>query len=96
MMLIRKTILLATLTAMLAGCGAIDRLTGQTDNTVLPGKREDAIPGRSQFPDTPDPVATGASQPAEQAPPADSGTGCQPDDPACQPPSGNDTFSDPQ
>ena len=96
MISIRKTVLLIALTAALAGCSAFDRLTGQTDDTVLPGTREEAIPGRSQFPDTPDPVATGTSQPDEQTPPADGTTGCQPDDPACVPPSGNDTFKDPQ
>ena len=96
MTLIGKTVLLGVVMAALAGCSAFDRLTGQTDNTVLPGQREDAIPGRSQFPDTPDPLVTGASQPDEQAPPADAGAGCQPDDPACAPPSGDNTFSDPQ
>ena len=36
---------------MLSGCSYVDRLTGETDNTVLPGAREDAVPGRAQFPD---------------------------------------------
>ena len=37
----------------LASCSAIDRLTGQNDNTVLPGTREDAIPGQASFPTQP-------------------------------------------
>ncbi len=94
MMLIRRTVLLGVLAAAVAGCSAIDRLTGATDNTVLPGAREDAIPGRTEFPDTPDPLVNDASQQQGQA--SDTATGCQPDDPACAPPTGDDTFSDPQ
>lgn len=100
----KRLMVLAALAFGLAGCGAFDRLTGAgVDNTVLPGQREDAIPGRSQFPDTSDPAVTRAGAPGMEAPPAmeapppAAGTAdCPIDDPACLPPSGDDTFSDPQ
>ena len=91
---------------LLTGCGTFNSLTGQTDNTVLPGQREDAIPGRAQFPDQPDPLvaspAAEAPQQAGQAEPPSSMAGssgtveCQPDDPACQPAAQDGVFSDPQ
>jgi hypothetical protein len=99
MTLAGKLLFAAAATALLAGCGTLNSLTGQTDNTVLPGQREDAIPGRSQFPERQD-VAVGS--------PSGSGAGagsgavssenfCGPDDPDCSPPgSTGDTFSDPQ
>lgn len=91
---------LGVLAVGLAGCGAFDKLTGSgIDNTVLPGQREDAIPGRSQFPDAGDSGVSRADVPDAGLPPSSSpGTagGCPIDDPACQPPSGDDTFSDPQ
>jgi hypothetical protein len=91
-----KAILIAGAMLALAGCSAIDRLTGGTDNTVLPGQREEAIPGRSQFPDKSEAGNTPAPAPAEETAPDAAQTGCQPDDPGCAPPSGDDTFSDPQ
>ena len=39
---------------LLSGCTYLDTLTGQTNNTVLPGQREDAIPGRPTFPEKQD------------------------------------------
>lgn len=100
MSLLNKGFLLGGLLLALSGCGMMDRLSGGVDNTVLPGQREDAIPGRTQFPDTPDPVATRApsgSASAPSEPPSDDiAVGCQPGDPSCAPPSGDDTFSDPQ
>ena len=94
--------MLGAVVAALAGCSTIDSLTGQTDNTVLPGQREDAIPGRAQFPDQPDrgasqlPAAAGQSQTGIDDRSPD--TACQPDDPACQPlpMRSGDVFSDPQ
>jgi hypothetical protein len=80
----------------LTGCGSIDKLTGQTDNTVLPGQREDAVPGRPQFP------APNDSAPRTSAPPVETADvpaapDCPVDDPACDPMAPADgTFSDPQ
>lgn len=48
---IARLVLAACALGLLAGCTYLDTLTGQTDNTVLPGQREDAIPGRSSFPE---------------------------------------------
>ncbi len=80
---------------LLSGCGTLNSLTGQTDNTVLPGQREDAIPGRTQFPEKQD-VAVGSSSGASGTS-DNSETYCAPDDPACKPPgTSGDTFSDPQ
>jgi hypothetical protein len=75
----------------LTGCGALNSLTGQTDNTVLPGQREDAIPGRSSFPNKQE-ASAGTSRSGSP-----DETYCAPNDPACKPPgTTGDTFSDPQ
>ena len=77
--------------AALSGCSTLNSLTGQTDNTVLPGQREDAIPGRAQFPEKQDVAQRTAST---------SGAAenyCAPGDAACKPPTTTgDTFKDPQ
>ena len=92
---IATALVLSTLS--MAGCSYIDRLTGSTDNTVLPGAREDAIPGKSQFPDASD-TAT-IEQPGSKT--AQTGTAttpepaCKTGDPNCKQPS-DGTFSDPQ
>ena len=105
MIMARRLTVLVVLALGLAGCGALDKLTGAgMDNTVLPGQREDAIPGRTQFPDTSDPGVTRAGSSGMDAPPpstepppsAPESADCPIDDPACQPASGDDTFSDPQ
>ena len=99
MMIVRKILVLGAVIAALGGCSTFNSLTGQTDNTVLPGQREDAIPGRAQFPDQPDPVVTksaGQQQP-EQTQTASTTPDCQPDDATCQAPADNGgVFSDPQ
>ena len=90
-----KLLAAACASFLLTGCGALNSLTGQTDNTVLPGQREDAIPGRSSFPEKRD-VAVGSSSAASKTAAPDE-TYCAPDDPACKPPgTTGDTFSDPQ
>ncbi len=89
----------------LAGCSTIDKLTGSTDDTVLPGQREDAVPGRPSFPSAEERAQTAktaagqsgggdAAQPAAPAPaePAP----CPADDPSCAGTTADDTFSDPQ
>lgn len=78
MIMLKRLILVGSLAAALAGCSTFNSLTGQTDNTVLPGAREEAIPGRAQFPeadDTISPQPSGASS-------------CQPGDPSCPPADG--------
>jgi hypothetical protein len=97
----RRLIVMCSAAALLAGCSAIDRLTGQTDNTVLPGSREEAIPGRPSFPEkrdvasAPAPKSVTASEPTVG--PGEAETYCGPDDPSCKPPATTgDTFQDPQ
>jgi hypothetical protein len=91
-----RTILAAAALSLLAGCSTFNSLTGQNDNTVLPGKREDAIPGRAQFPDKPD-VAVGSTSAAGASGAGAEETYCAPDDAACKPPkTTGDTFKDPQ
>lgn len=92
----RTFLALGTVAFAVTGCGALDRLTGGVDDTVLPGQREEAIPGRSTFPDRPDPTIEQAPQPLDPPPPEDVGTACEPGDPSCSPPAGDDVFSDPQ
>lgn len=98
-----RRLLIATLvvTAFSAGgCSYIDRLTGSTDNTVLPGTREDAIPGKSQFPDASEQATV--EQPGTTTAQTGTGESATGQEPACeageadckQPPDG--TFSDPQ
>ncbi len=109
MRLARRFALAAIGAVLLSGCSTINSLTGQTDNTVLPGKREDAVPGRPQFPEKMDvnvgtaPSDTGATGAAAEAgaagDAADTGAEayCAPDDKTCKPPTTTgDTFKDPQ
>ncbi|MBC8036904.1 MAG: hypothetical protein H7X89_06785 [Rhizobiales bacterium] len=93
---------LALATFSVGGCSYIDRLTGTTDNSVLPGAREDAIPGKTQFPDASD-TAT-VEQPGSTTTQTTTGTGetatapepaCKTGDPGCTQ-SVDGTFSDPQ
>lgn len=87
-----KLFFVAAAMLVLSGCSSVNNLLGKTDNTVLPGQREDAIPGRTKFPEKSD-VATATSGGSTGT----SGTYCAPDDPACKPPAtSGDTFKDPQ
>ena len=101
MIALRNIFLFGAMGVVLAGCSTFNSLTGQVDNTVLPGQREEAIPGRSQFPEKQD-VATASKQGEISEPPSTASTGvpepaCQPGDAACAPPqTADDTFSDPQ
>lgn len=96
MNLARRLALAAAAAVVLSGCSTLNSLTGQTDNTVLPGKREDAVPGRSQFPGKADgTVGTASSDSAAAGGTADAY--CAPDDKTCKPPTTTgDTFKDPQ
>ena len=86
----------------LGACSTLDKLTRQTDDTVLPGPREDAIPGRTQYPAPGEqPTKTAGPDTAAPAPPADTPVEekkpCAADDPDCLPPlTDDDTFSDGQ
>src|SRR5260221_13267115 len=94
-------LLLVGLTLSVTGCSTFNKMTGQTDETVLPGSREDAIPGKTQFPDPSDRAPTeqqpGGQSTAQQqpAPTTTPENHCKPGDKACQPGSGG-TFNDPQ
>ena len=103
MRLAQKALALGAVLLLLGGCSAVNSLTGQTDDTVLPGQREDAIPGRAQFPDRPDPLVKPSSTAQQQAAPPDATAttdvddgACTADDPNCQPASNDGVFSDPQ
>lgn len=82
MIMLKRLVLLGGLAAALAGCSTFNSLTGQNDNTVLPGSREEAIPGRAQFPAPGDTIE----------PQPSSATSCQAGDPSCPP--ADDTGSD--
>jgi hypothetical protein len=48
MKLVRNIIMLAVAVSLLAGCGSFKKLTGQRNDTVLPGQREDILPADQQ------------------------------------------------
>lgn len=96
MRIVPRAVLAAAALVLLSGCSTFNSLTGQTDDTVLPGQREEAIPGRTQFPEKQD-VAVGSSAGSASAATGGNETYCAPDDAACKPPgTSGDTFSDPQ
>lgn len=112
MIIPRSQVLAAAILALLlSGCTTINGLLGEVDNTVLPGSREEAIPGRPTFPEKQD-VAVGTAPSAQQgaagkpaaqpvAPSDEAGapveSHCAPDDPGCKPPeTTGETFQDPQ
>lgn len=88
-----RLLLAVGMMTLLSGCTYLDQMTGQTNDKVLPGQREDAIPGRPTFPEKPDAEVGTAAKPAA----ATTASGCTANDPACKPPTTtNDTFKDPQ
>ena len=85
--------------AALGGCSKLKKLTGQTNDTVLPGQREEILPPDQHTSKSEDTAADPAAEPIEQAPPPAkttkkaSGAVCNPEvDPECVPPDtgGND------
>jgi hypothetical protein len=98
-----RILLAVTALVMLSGCSTMNNLLGETDNTVLPGQREDAIPGRPSFPEKRDVAGAGSGASGTAASTGTSSgaatdeTYCAPEDPDCKPPAtSGDTFSDPQ
>lgn len=99
MRLAPRVLLAVSVITLLSGCTYLNTFTGETNNKVLPGTREDAIPGRGSFPEKPDPNIGTVSKTASTTAPAQVNTqpGCTSNDPACKPPATtNDTFKDPQ
>ncbi|MFT3987307.1 hypothetical protein [Aestuariivirga sp.] len=80
----RKIVLFTLIAASLsiAGCSSINKLTGQTDDTILPGQREDAIPGKPVFPAPGE--ARQIDQPGGGTVTANQNIGCADDDTACK------------
>ena len=66
-------LLAAALAVSLMACSAVKKLTGQRDDSILPGTREEILPPEAQT--ARDPVVTGEKK-AE----------CKPNDPKCVPP----------
>ena len=64
MVLTKKLIIIAMASSLLAGCTGVKRMTGQIDDTKLPGQREDILPPDQQ--QARDPAVTG--QPLPQDP----------------------------
>jgi hypothetical protein len=61
---VRHALIVVLAAGLLAGCSSFKRLTGQTDNTVLPGERENILPPDQQV--NPKPENTGADAAAGQ------------------------------
>lgn len=73
-------LLLATaLVVSLPACSTVKKFTGQQDDSILPGTREDILPPDQQT--ARDPVVTGQQKPAGAQ--ADAPTDCDPDDTDC-------------
>lgn len=56
-------LLLAALATSLMACGTVKKLTGQSDDSVLPGTREEILPPEAQT--ARDPVVTGEQKKAK-------------------------------
>lgn len=69
-------LLMAALVAPLMACSMVKKFTGQRDDSILPGNREEILPPEAQT--ARDPVVTGEEKKAK----------CAPDDLNCIPPSG--------
>ena len=52
----KQFIILVCLAATLSGCNSLKKLTGQSNDTILPGTREDILPPEQQT--ARDPVVT--------------------------------------
>jgi hypothetical protein len=48
MKMFRIALMLAVAVPLLAGCSSLKKFTGQRDDTVLPGEREDILPADQQ------------------------------------------------
>jgi hypothetical protein len=75
-------LLMAAIVAPLMACSTVKKFTGQRDDTVLPGNREEILPPEAQT--ARDPVVTGQEKKAK----------CAPDDLNCIPPSGDNASPD--
>lgn len=86
----RAFLALIPVAAVLGGCNKLKKLTGQTNDTVLPGQREDILPPDQHTAKKEDVTADPSlEQPIEQAPPPAAKTKggvCNPEvDPDCAP-----------
>jgi hypothetical protein len=64
MKLTRTIVVIALAASLLSGCGSFKKLTGQRNDTVLPGQREDILPADQQVnpkPGKQDSLASGAA-----------------------------------
>lgn len=67
---------IAVALALLGGCSSAKKLISKNDDTVLPGKREDALPPSAQQPPL-------GSEQSSQTADGIAGGGCPPDDAEC-------------
>jgi hypothetical protein len=73
-------LLIAILATGIFGCTTVKKMTGATDDTILPGQREDILPPEAQT--AKDPAVTGkTTKPPAAA--AKQANGCAPDDLNC-------------
>ena len=76
-------LLAAALAISLMACSTVKKFTGQTDNSVLPGTREDILPPEAQT--ARDPVVTGENKTVQNKS-AGNKAECDPEDYSCVPP----------
>ena len=79
MQTIRAIALVLSLGIALAGCSTLKKFTGQRDDTVLPGQREDILPPDQQVARDPN-IGGKSAGTADGAQPA-----CDPKQPGCEP-----------
>ena len=75
--------IIVCLALALAGCSSLKKVTGQTNDTVLPGQREEIIPDDQKT--ARDPIVAGGGQAQADAPTAEPAVPCNPKKQLCPP-----------
>ena len=76
----RHCLIIVTVAIAISGCSSLKKLTGQSNDTVLPGTREDILTADQQT--AQDPKITGQKQ-ADPSATAPVDQQCDPNDPTC-------------
>jgi uncharacterized protein YceK len=80
---VKHLALIICLGLALAGCSSLKKVTGQTNDTVLPGQREEIIPDDQKT--ARDPIVAGQDQAQEDLPAEEPIVPCNPKKQLCPP-----------